>query len=64
MNDLFEWLNKTDLHSLIVSSVFLYEFEFIHLFIDGNGRIGRFWQILILYHWKSVFEYLPIDINL
>jgi len=61
MSDLFEWLNKTDLHPLIVSSVFHYEFEFIHPFVDGNGRIGRFWQTLILYNWKSVFEYLPIE---
>ena len=61
MKDLFEWLNKTDLHPLIVSSVFHYEFEFIHPFGDGNGRIGRFWQTLILYNWKSVFEYLPIE---
>ncbi len=61
MSDLFEWLNQTDLHPLIVSSVFHYEFEFIHPFIDGNGRIGRFWQTLILYNWKNVFEYLPIE---
>ncbi len=61
MSDLFEWLNKTDLHPLIVSSVFHYEFEFIHPFVDGNGRIGRFWQTLILYNWKNVFEYLPIE---
>lgn len=50
MKDLFTWLNTTDLHPLIVSSVFHYEFEFIHPFIDGNGRIGRFWQTLILYN--------------
>ena len=61
MKELFEWLNKTNLHPLIVSSVFHYEFEFIHPFVDGNGRIGRFWQTLILYNWKSVFEYLPIE---
>ena len=42
MNDLFSWLNATDVHPLIVSSVFHYEFEFIHPFIDGNGRMGRF----------------------
>jgi Fic family protein len=61
MKDLFTWLNTTDLHPLIVSSVFHYEFEFIHPFIDGNGRIGRFWQTLILYNWKQVFEYLPVE---
>jgi Fic family protein len=61
MKDLFQWLNNTQLHPLIVSSVFHYEFEFIHPFSDGNGRIGRFWQTLILYNWKSVFEYLPIE---
>jgi Fic family protein len=61
MKDLFTWLNTTDLHPLIVSSIFHYEFEFIHPFIDGNGRIGRFWQTLILYSWKQVFEYLPVE---
>jgi Fic family protein len=61
MSDLFEWLKVTELHPLIVSSVFHYEFEFIHPFVDGNGRIGRFWQTLILYNWKSVFEYLPTE---
>ena len=61
MSDLFEWLKVTELHPLIVSSVFHYEFEFIHPFVDGNGRIGRFWQTLILYNWKNVFEYLPIE---
>ena len=61
MSDLFEWLKVTKLHPLIVSSIFHYEFEFIHPFVDGNGRIGRFWQTLILYNWKNVFEYLPIE---
>jgi len=61
MNKLFEWLQNTDVHPLIVSSVFHYEFEFIHPFLDGNGRIGRFWQTLILYNYKPIFEYLPIE---
>lgn len=61
MNDSFEWLNTTDEHPLIVSSVFHYEFEFIHPFIDGNGRMGRFWQSLILYEWNSYFSIIPVE---
>ena len=61
MNDLFSWLNATDVHPLIVSSVFHYEFEFIHPFIDGNGRMGRFWQSLILYNWNNYFSVIPIE---
>ena len=61
MNDLFSWLKETEVHPLIKSSVFHYEFEFIHPFIDGNGRIGRLWQSLILHGWKSVFAYLPVE---
>jgi len=61
MSDLFEWLSTTDEHPLIVSSVFHYEFEFIHPFIDGNGRIGRFWQSLILYNWNNYFSVIPIE---
>lgn len=61
MTDLFHWLNSTDEHPLIISSVFHYEFEFIHPFIDGNGRMGRFWQSLILYSWNSYFSIIPIE---
>ncbi|MBC8174842.1 MAG: Fic family protein [Candidatus Marinimicrobia bacterium] len=61
MMDLFKWLKKTKEHPLIVSSVFHYEFEFIHPFIDGNGRMGRFWQSLVLFHWKPFFSYVPIE---
>jgi len=61
MDDLFGWMKETELHPLLVSSIFHYEFEFIHPFEDGNGRIGRLWQTLILYHWKEVFAYLPLE---
>jgi Fic family protein len=61
MASLFKWLKNTDIHPLIKSSVFHYELEFIHPFIDGNGRIGRFWQTLILYKWKPVFGSIPVE---
>ena len=61
MNELFTFINKLNLHPLITSSVFHYEFEYIHPFSDGNGRLGRLWQTLILYKWKPVFAVLPIE---
>jgi len=61
MENLFRWLQETDLHPLVASSIFHYEFEFIHPFEDGNGRMGRFWLSLLLYRWSPVFEYLPIE---
>jgi len=61
MQDLFSWLQKTDLHPLVASSIYHYEFEFIHPFEDGNGRMGRFWQTLLLRQWNSLFEDLPIE---
>lgn len=61
MKELFKWLNNTEEHPLIKSSIFHYEFEFIHPFSDGNGRTGRLWQTLILANWRLVFKNLPIE---
>ena len=61
MADLFAWLGRTDEHPLIASSVFHYEFEFIHPFEDGNGRLGRLWQALILTRWKPLFAHVPVE---
>ena len=61
MSDLFGWLKNADDHLLVRSCVFHYEFEFIHPFIDGNGRMGRLWQSLILSHWHPAFAHLPVE---
>jgi len=61
LNDLFDYLKKDKDLPLIKSCVFHYEFEFIHPYMDGNGRMGRLWQTLILMQQYPVFEFLPIE---
>ncbi len=61
MNDLLQWLDQSDEHPLIKSSVFHYEFEFIHPFTDGNGRMGRLWQTLLLSRWNPIFANIPVE---
>ena len=61
MGDLFAWLKNDDNHLLVRSCVFHYEFEFIHPFNDGNGRMGRLWQSLILSRWNPSFAHLPVE---
>ena len=63
ISDLFVWMRsaKDDIHPLILSSVFHYEFVFIHPFTDGNGRMARLWHTAMLAKWKPILEYIPIE---
>ncbi|MDR1180705.1 MAG: Fic family protein [Bacteroidales bacterium] len=61
ITDLFAWAKKAKIHPLIKSSVVHFEIEFIHPFMDGNGRIGRLWQTLILSKWNELFAWLPVE---
>lgn len=61
VDDLLGWLVAAELHPLLASCVFHYEFEFIHPFADGNGRMGRLWQTLILSRWRPVLAWLPVE---
>ena len=63
MEELFNWMKRSqrEVHPLILSSVFHYEFVFIHPFADGNGRMARLWHTAILSKWKPIFEYIPLE---
>jgi len=61
IKNLLAWLQRTDAHPLVASSVFHYELEFIHPFSDGNGRMGRLWQTLVLSRWNPLLAWLPVE---
>ena len=61
MKDLFAFTKNKETHLLIRGCIFHYELEFIHPFEDGNGRLGRFWHSVLLYHYHPVFEFIPVE---
>ncbi|MEH8222469.1 Fic family protein [Aeromonas veronii] len=61
MGQLLTWLAETEAHPLIASCALHYELEFIHPFADGNGRMGRLWQTVILSRWQPVMAFLPVE---
>lgn len=61
IGELLDWVKTTKTHQLISSCVFHYEFEFIHPFAEGNGRLGRMWQTLLLMQWKPIFAWIPVE---
>ena len=61
IQDLFSWYKASEIHPLIRSAIFHYEFEFIHPFADGNGRVGRMWHSLLLGRWNEIFYWLPVE---
>ena len=63
IKDLLSWVKENEgvVHPLIMAAVFHYEFVFIHPFADGNGRMARLWHTVILYRWRNIFEYIPLE---
>lgn len=61
VTELLDWVKNSDVHMLIRSCVFHYEFELIHPFANGNGRVGRLWHTLLLSKWNPAFAWLPVE---
>ena len=61
IEELFKWAKESDLHPLLKSAIIHYEIETIHPFSDGNGRMGRLWQTLLLAKWNTIFEWIPME---
>jgi Fic family protein len=61
IDELFNWAKESDLHPLLKSVILHYEIEIIHPFEDGNGRMGRLWQTLLLAKWNEIFAWIPME---
>jgi len=61
INDLFDWAKKSELHPVLKSAILHYEIETIHPLADGNGRMGRLWQTLLLAKWNEIFAWIPME---